>query len=83
MRTLIALNTVTLELFVHTDTVQTPNCVNKAHSEESADLLSDWIQVDVVETGSGWQTGHGAHLRETPHKQFYLKKTNLCFFLQL
>lgn len=46
----------------------------QARSEESADLLSDWIQVDVVETGSGGQTGHGAHLRETPQKQLYLKK---------
>lgn len=45
-----------------------------ARSEESADLLGDWIQVDVVETGSGGQTGHGAHLRETPQKQCYLKK---------
>lgn len=44
-----------------------------ARSEESADLLGDWIQVDVVETGSGGQTGHGAHLRETPQKQCYLK----------
>lgn len=40
-----------------------------ARSEESADLLGGWIQVDVVETGSGGQTGHGAHLRETPQKQ--------------
>lgn len=35
-----------------------------ARSEESADLLRDRIQVDVVEAGSGRQTGHGAHLRE-------------------
>lgn len=41
----------------------------QARSEESADLLSDWIQVDVVETGSGGQTGHGAHLRDTNQKQ--------------
>lgn len=37
-----------------------------ARSEESADLLRDRIQVDVVEAGSGRQTGHGAHLREKP-----------------
>lgn len=51
-----------------------------ARSEESADLLGDWIQVDVVETGSGGQTGHGAHLRETAQKQCSLKKTNLASF---
>lgn len=45
----------------------------RARSEESADLLGDRIQVDVVETGSGRQAGHGAHLRETPQKQLYLK----------
>lgn len=41
-----------------------------ARSEESADFLGDRIQVDVVETGSGRQAGHGAHLRETPQNNF-------------
>lgn len=45
-----------------------------ARSEESADLLRDRIQVDVVEAGPGRQTGHGAHLREKPEKQLYLNK---------
>lgn len=44
--------------------------------EEPADLLGGWVKVDVVETGSGGQTGHGAHLGETPQKkQLYLKNT--------
>jgi len=34
-------------------------------SEEPSDLLRDRVKVNVVETGSGWQAGHGAHLRET------------------
>lgn len=54
--------------------------LHPARSEESADLLGDWVQVDVVETGSGRQTGHGAHLRGTPKKQLYLKAK---FFLEL
>lgn len=31
--------------------------------EEPGDLLSDWVEVDVVETRPCWQTRHGAHLR--------------------
>lgn len=46
-------------------------------SEEPADLLGGRVQVDVVETGSGGQTGHGAHLGETPQKKATLFKTLL------
>lgn len=31
--------------------------------EEPGDLLSDWVEVNVVETRPCWQTRHGAHLR--------------------
>lgn len=34
-----------------------------AWSEQPGDLLCDRVKVNVVETGSGWQTWHGAHLR--------------------
>lgn len=37
----------------------------EACSEEPSDLLCDRVQVNVIETGSGWQARHGAHLRET------------------
>lgn len=40
-----------------------------ACSEEASDLLCDRVKVNVVETGSGRQTRHGAHLRETQQKQ--------------
>ena len=40
----------------------------KHASEEPSDLLCDRVKVDVVETRSGWQARHGAHLR-TQHKQ--------------
>lgn len=33
----------------------------RACSEESGDLLCDRVEVNVIETGSSWQAGHGAH----------------------
>lgn len=38
-------------------------------SEEAADLLRYWIEVYVVETRSGWQAGHCAHLQKQPWKR--------------
>ena len=39
-----------------------------ARSEQPGDLLCDRVKVNVVETGSGWQTWHGAHLRGNTRK---------------
>lgn len=43
----------------------------RACSKEPGDLLGDRIEVDVVETGSGWQAGHGAHLGKQTHTSFH------------
>ena len=49
-----------------------------ACSEEPSDLFRDWVKVNVIETGSGRQARHGAHLRKEKNSTTQAAVKELC-----